>query len=233
MKCRKVKKTKKTRTSIPDHCRERPLVIAPFFTRRKKQALHTRRGSRTLQKSTRKEGRKHISHSENDGSSCRRDLRVMLDNNAEGGGENKFFNSGGCGGGCWGEGGRLGCELADHMVPPPPAAAARRVSLNERICAAVAWQNTESERGRAPTPDPHRPHPAIPPPRNVRSRVFFLSCDAPSKGTRSLNKQGRTIVAAAGDSLKLSAPTLQEIKFMKSVLKGARRSPKAKVQLDK
>lgn len=50
---------------------------------------------------------------------------------------------------------------------------------------------------------------------------------------RSLNKLGRAIVAAAGDSLKLSAPTLQEIKFMKSVLKGAQRSPKAKVELDK
>lgn len=50
---------------------------------------------------------------------------------------------------------------------------------------------------------------------------------------RSLNKLGRAIVAAAGDPLKLSAPTLQEMKFMKSVLKGAQRSPKAKVELDK
>lgn len=65
---------------------------------------------------------------------------------------------------------------------------------------------------------------------------FFTYVPPLSKKTpknRSLNKLGRAIVAAAGDSLKLSAPTLQEIKFMKSVLKRAQRSPKAKVELDK
>ena len=46
----------------------------------------------------------HIQHSENDRSSCWRDLEVMLDRNTEE--KNKFFNPGGC----------LRCELVDHMV---------------------------------------------------------------------------------------------------------------------
>lgn len=48
--------------------------------------------------------RTHIQHSENDRSSCWRDLEVMLDHNTEE--KNKFFNPGGC----------LSCELLDHMV---------------------------------------------------------------------------------------------------------------------
>lgn len=94
--------------------------------KKKKLTLNTRRGSRTLLKNTCKEEKKHISHSENDGSSCRRDLWVMLDNNA-GGGEktNSLTQGGGGGGGGGGDGGRgvcLGCESADHMVSPalPP-----------------------------------------------------------------------------------------------------------------
>lgn len=105
------------------------------------------------------------------------------------------------------------------------------------------WRAGKRQRARGEQHPPRPPRPPTTPPPSRFPHLatckaeglflFFYFCDAPSKGSRSLNKHGRAIVAAAGDSLKLSAPTLQEIKFMKSVLKGARRSPKAKVELDK
>lgn len=95
----KHRKEKNTHTSIPDHCRERSLVIIPFFTSKKKNdSPHQARLKNTSEKHTQRR-KKHISHSENDGSSCRRDLWVMLDNNAGGGEKTNSLTQGGGGGG--------------------------------------------------------------------------------------------------------------------------------------
>lgn len=157
----------------------------------------------------------------------------MLDNTAWGEREGEKTNS--LSRGVWGVWWVSDVSRRSHGLPA--AAAARRVSLNERICAAVARPEKEGEGVGGVQIPPTTLHPAIllTPSRNVRSRTFdfFISPIKNPPKNRSLNKLDRAIVAAAGDSLKLSAPTLQEIKFMKSVLKAAQRSPKAKVELDK
>lgn len=77
--------------------------------------------------------------------------------------------------------------------------------LNGRICLTA-----DGERNPLHSARPILPH------ARVKQSFIFVTLIP----TRSLNKRRRTIVVAAGDSLKLSAPTLQEIKVDKEPLEG-------------
>lgn len=91
------------------------------------------------------------------------------------------------------------------------------VTGSHGLCAAgsVSSQRAHlSDSGRREK-SPHSARPTLPLACVKQSFIFVTLIP-----TRSLNKRRRTVVAAAGDSLKLSAPTLQEIKVDKERLEG-------------